>query len=211
VGSADRHRDHPPAGTHTQLTSAKPSPAPQKGTLRAPGTPPTRRDSRAIRLISTRNTIPVGALRPANEDHERFRLASAQPRSTARSRRGLSPRPGLLPARNQRCENARIDNSARLTAVISPSRKECLIGDRRARPPRGLPALPAPAHQLGGKANRVLLQISGTPLPDAVHESPRRSYLTRALLTCDTAWAAGQRADHPLMAAMRDITPPDIC
>jgi hypothetical protein len=74
MGRADRHRDHPPAGTHARLTSPNQSLRPTEEKPRARGTPPTRRDSRAVRLTGSGKTIPAGTRRPTSEDHERFRL-----------------------------------------------------------------------------------------------------------------------------------------
>ena len=74
--SRDHHRDHPPAGPRTRLTSQNPSLRPGRTDPRARGTPPTRRDSRAATLTSRRKQAARRSLRPPNQDHERCRLGN---------------------------------------------------------------------------------------------------------------------------------------
>ena len=61
--SRDHHRDHPPPGPRTWLTSRN-HPCDQEGHPRARGTPPTRRDSRPGRLTGHRKMATSRSLKP---------------------------------------------------------------------------------------------------------------------------------------------------
>jgi hypothetical protein len=72
------HRDHPPPGPRAKLTRRS-HPSDQEGHLRARGTPPARRDSRAATLTGHRKMPTCPSTKPPNQDHETCRLDRHRP------------------------------------------------------------------------------------------------------------------------------------